>query len=109
MACVNPTIARPRAPGWWVDDESCVCGATYRDFRAFPKSKKKHYRFSQAADLIRRAAGGWESGGGFRSRRVVLWTMRVIKLTEWYEQHAGCEFFDPIELVNESQAINRNQ
>lgn len=29
--------------------------------------------------------------GGFRSRGPVLWAMRVMKLTAWYEKHACCE------------------
>jgi hypothetical protein len=91
MACNNPHISKPQPPGEWVDDESCVCGALYDEFRAFPPSKKKGQRFSRAANHVRTAAGGFESGGGYRSRRVVLWMMRVIKLAEWYESHVGCE------------------
>lgn len=91
MAVMNPCIAEPKPPGDWVDYESCVCGAIYDQFRAFPPSKKKGQRFSRGTNMIRLAAGGFESGGGFRSRRAVLWAMRVIKLAQWYEEHVGCQ------------------
>lgn len=80
---VNPKISLPVSPGEWVDDSSCECGATYHDFRA-------GITFAEAADRLRIAFGGYEEGGGFRSRGPVLYMMRVMKLCLWYIAHADC-------------------
>jgi hypothetical protein len=44
-----------------------------------------------AADQLRDAAkAAGDEGGGFRSRRAVLWWLRCLKLRDWYLSHAGC-------------------
>jgi hypothetical protein len=81
---VNPTISAPRAPGTWVDETECICGAKYRDHRG-------SYGFAEAAQYIRqRAKDDGDESGGFRSRGPVLWALRVLKLMSWYEEHFMC-------------------
>lgn len=80
---VNSTIALPRSPGSWVDEERCTCGATYAQFRAYPD-------WQEACATIRTANGGFTGGGGFRSRGPVLHVMRVMKLLAWYQEHYFC-------------------
>jgi hypothetical protein len=44
-----------------------------------------------AVDQLRDAAkAAGDEGGGFRSRRAVLWWLRCLKLRDWYMAHAGC-------------------
>lgn len=84
---INETIREPSSPGPWVDGQRChVCGACYRDHR----SVAVEYDWIDAAETVRQANGGWESGGGYRSRGAVLWAMRVGKLTDWYFVHSQC-------------------
>jgi len=82
---VNPLWSEPRSPGPWVDSRYCYsCGDSYKDFRG-------PLDFASAADLIRRTAkAAGDMGGGFRSRRAVLWWMRVGKLDAWYLKHMVC-------------------
>lgn len=80
---VNEAIPAPKSPGPWVDEERCVCGATYTDHRTWPD-------WMEATDMVRRANGGWHAGGGYRTRGPVLWAMHVLKLTDWYEKHYFC-------------------
>jgi hypothetical protein len=91
VAKTNPEIREPKPPGFWVDYEACICGETYAAFRVFPVGGYRGARFSEGCDAIRRQAGGYDAGGGYRSRRAVLWAMRVIKLTAWFDEHSGCE------------------
>lgn len=98
----NVRIPAPEPPGPWVDEHSCECGAHLADY------KKSHYgvTWGEAMDRLREANQAAElrgelgsqttfdldnPPGGFRSRGPVLWTMRVIKLERWYEDHADCE------------------
>ena len=82
---VNPLLTAPRSPGPWVDDRRCaVCGALYLDHKG-PGG------FSDAAQQLRsEARREGDLGGGFRSRRPVLWRMRVTKLADWFLEHAVC-------------------
>lgn len=41
-------------------------------------------------DLVRATNGGFEGGGGYRSKGPVLWAMRVLKLDAWYNYHRDC-------------------
>ena len=67
-----------------IDEEHCsICKASYLDFRS-------GVTFAEAAALVRLSNGGFEAGGGYRSRGPVLWAMRVMKLRAWYEEHMGC-------------------
>lgn len=85
---VNPYIAAPRPPGPWVDEWECICGEEYRNHRCW-------IHFSEACTQFRVAARNQGiRGGGFRSRRAILWMMRVIKLADWYEEHHGCQYFN---------------
>lgn len=82
---VNPEIREPRSPGPWVDDVRClVCGARYERHRAGVDWTDAVQRLRAAA----RAEG--DAGGGFRSRRPVLWTLRTLKLESWYQAHYAC-------------------
>lgn len=81
---VNPDFKKPRSPGAWVDDHTCSCGCNYATFRA-------GYTFHDAVYVLRnRAKGEGDEGGGFRSRRPVLWVLRVLKLGLWFQVHEGC-------------------
>lgn len=82
---VNPYTGTPKAPGPWVNESTCVvCGASYAAHRAFPG-------FGEGARRLRQAAkADGDEGGGFRSRRSVLWQMRVAKLEDWYMNHHHC-------------------
>lgn len=92
MAVVNPTIARPLSCGGWVNETACQCGALYVDFRAYPS-------FADAADRLRKAAqAAGDDGGGYRSRRPVLWVMRCIKLDAWFQEHYACGGHYPVEV-----------
>lgn len=82
----NPNLPAPTAPHEWVDEVRClVCGEAYATFRP-------GVSFAEGAQLVRLAAGDRHEcgGGGYRSRRPVLWAMRVLKLREWYLRHATC-------------------
>lgn len=82
MSC-NETLRKPRSPGPWVNEETCTCGAHYR---------RSRYGISwkMGVDLVRATNGGFEGGGGYRSKGPVLWAMRVIKLDAWYNYHRDC-------------------
>lgn len=83
-AVVNPDRPAPNPPGEWVSAEACSCGATYHKHRGC-------YSFQMAVDQLRDAAKACgDEGGGFRSRRAVLWWLRCMKLADWYLTHAGC-------------------
>lgn len=93
---VNPLVPLPKPPGAWVNDETCTaCGAKYDEF-------VPGVDFRSAANALRMAAGGFESGGGYRSRGPVLHMMRVMKLEEWYREHAHFE-------LEEQQYFKRKQ
>ena len=81
----NPTIAAPKSPGPWVDEEVClVCFSMYEKFRAWPD-------WAASADVLRQAAKReGDQGGGYRGRGSVLWVMRVTKLNAWYDEHMPC-------------------
>jgi len=79
MAYRNPTIREPKSPGRWVDWESCICGATYIEFRSYPS-------MSEASSILRSASEDKQ----WRSRRVLLWIMHCMKMQEWYLEHEGC-------------------
>jgi hypothetical protein len=81
-AVVNETIPRPKPPCKGLDEEKCeVCGE-------FVKEVKLGANDVQAASqLIRRSAGGWAAGGGYRSRGPLLWAMHVNKLERFYLRH----------------------
>lgn len=81
---VNPKAPEPAPPGPWVGSDRClVCGARYQAFRSGS--------FEEAAHRLRAAAkADGDAGGGFRSRRAVLWWRRVIKLEAWYLEHYMC-------------------
>jgi hypothetical protein len=88
MSKVNPTIEAPRPPGHWVDDEDCACGARYQDFKLGELGGKKNF-----ARIRERLYHDYQHGKPyFLCRSLVLWYMRVMKLNEWYLEHAGCEF-----------------
>ena len=79
---VNARLAEPSSPGPWVDDYECsTCGERYSNFIA-------GVTFAEAANLVRLHN---PPSGGFRSRGPVLWAMRVIKLSQWYERHWFCQ------------------
>lgn len=92
-ASVNETIAAPNSPGSWVDEDSCSCGDTYRDFRCVAAST-----FEEAAQLLRarfRAADRerglhGDTPAGWRTRGPVLWFWRCLKLGDWYDAHQDC-------------------
>jgi hypothetical protein len=86
MPAVNPLINAPRAPGKWVDEEKCICGAIYGDHRG-------DYSFAAAAQRLRhRAKDDGDEGGGYRSRGPVLWQLHVLKLESWYAEHYMCGY-----------------
>jgi len=79
---VNPVVKPPKPPGPWVDDERCqACGALFDDFHA-------GIDFADAAHRLRQLSGGYRAGGGYRTRGPVLWMMHVMKLEDWYREHA---------------------
>ncbi len=70
-----------------MDKESCACGAEYKAYRS-------PYCFADAATSLRVAARSQGiPGEGFRTRRAVLWMLRVMKLQEWYTEHLFCGQF----------------
>lgn len=91
-AVVNPDCPAPSSPGQWVDERRCaVCGARYVDHRGSYDGQEAARRLRDAA----KAAG--DDSGGFRSRRAVLWWLRVLKLEDWYLAHLLCgSGWDPI-------------
>lgn len=89
---VNPRTKAPRAPGEWVDDRRCVCGARYSEYRSSIR------RFVNALDawLVESGDRGLyrERGHGvYVSRGPVLFFWRCLKLSEWYEEHYPCGCF----------------
>lgn len=109
---VNPLCPEPAPPGPWVDAERCeVCAArvasgelepvehwTGRKRRRrgvlWPHLYRDHrggYGFAEATHRLRQSAKGeGDDGGGYRSRRSVLWWLRVLKLEDWYQTHGEC-------------------
>ncbi len=82
MKGINRFLREPAVPGPWVYSISCdVCGERYVDFRAA-------ITFCEGIACLRKH--NEEINGGFRSRRAVLWAMRVLKLSEWYARHWHC-------------------
>ena len=79
---VNPTIETPDPFCDDVDSEKClVCGEYY-------KTTVLHAGgVAEATQRIRQAAGGWDKGGGYRTRGPLLWAMHVLKLEAWYMRH----------------------
>lgn len=77
----NAFLKLPDSPGKWVNLEGCVCGAKY-------KACSFQVTFPEGAALVRMS--NQDSNGGFRSRGPVLWAMRVIKASRWYELHMDC-------------------
>ncbi len=82
---VNDKLKMPVPPHDGIDYESCICGDTYRDFRAFVGSSSD--RFSEAANNCRIAFGGWESGGGYRSFGNILFMLKIMKTAAFFEAH----------------------
>lgn len=82
---VNPRRDAPDPSGPWVDETRClVCGALYSAHRG-------SYGFQEAAQRIRQGAKAeGDAGGGYRSRRPVLWALRCLKLEDWYLEHWPC-------------------
>jgi len=82
---VNPRIKRPKLPPW-LDLTSCEgCGSLYKNHRG-------EYSWSQACNRIRRAAEReGDTGGGFRSRGPVLWSLHVLKVESWMMNHIYCD------------------
>lgn len=79
---VNENIPAPRAPGPWVDEERCFgCREESKRFRP-------GVAFADGVELVRSRNG---ETGGFRSRGPVLYAMRVLKLSLWYERHSECD------------------
>lgn len=91
----NVVLKAPESPEDWVDEECCSrCGEEYRRF-------VPGITFADGVALVRQVNGGFESGGGWRSRGAVLWAMRVLKLDAWYMKHSCClpegeEELDPL-------------
>jgi len=79
---VNPQIRLPPAPGPWVDESACTCGATYDKHRA-------GVTFGAARTALEQA---WpkQQGARFITTGPVLYMMRAIKLDDWYMSHHGC-------------------
>ncbi len=81
---VNPTIRAPRMPAHIADGRCLGCDGTYADFRS-------GVSFADAAMILRSAAKAeGDAGGGFRTRRAVLWVMRAAKLRGFVAAHYGC-------------------
>lgn len=97
----NEEIPEPRSPGEWVDPRRChVCGDRYGDFRA-----GSDCGFDQGVAAVRSANGGFEEGGGWRSRGPVLWAMHTCKLNAWYLEHLPCgEWWDGEFLEEDEEA-----
>lgn len=86
-AIVNESMPRPNPYCEPVDSEMCgICGEYYAEVVLNAGG------IQEASDRIRSRAGGWEKGGGYRSRGPLLWTMHILKLEAWYERHfSHCE------------------
>ena len=93
---VNPTINEPSQICEPLDGEMCgVCGEFYHEVTLLGKSG-----IDRASRRIRRAAGGWNKGGGYRTRGPLLWAMHVEKMEMWYERHLNhCMIFDGYESL----------
>jgi len=86
---VNAEIAAPCPPGQWVDYYTCACcGENYESFHP-------GISWDQGVTLVRSANDG---AGGFRSRKPILWAMRVLKLTAWFGRHEMCGYV-PADLM----------
>lgn len=81
----NAPLPEPKPPHEGVGPTACRCGATYASWHP-------GVTFAQGCQLVRLVAGDRHEcgGGGYRSRRAVLWAMRVLKLRAWYTEHATC-------------------
>lgn len=78
---INNFIKEPTPPGDWVDEISCsCCGEKYSEFNS-------KVTFKDGCDLIRSMN---QPNGGYRSKRIILYAMRIIKLTHWYIRHMFC-------------------
>ena len=79
---VNELLPVPDPPCNGLNEEMCmVCGEYVREVKLGANDVQA------ASQLIRSSAGGFESGGGYRSRGPLLWAMHVLKLTRFYERH----------------------
>lgn len=83
---VNPRLELDPPPHDGVDFEFCeLCQDRYDDWNA-------GVTWDDGVDLLRRAAqAAGDDGGGFRSRRPVLWAMRVVKMSRWLWRHRLCQ------------------
>lgn len=83
---VNNYIREPTSPGEWVDSFSCsVCNELYSDFKS-NVSFKDGYVYMQHCNQ--------DLNGGYRTRKTILWCMRVMKLNLWYEKHMYCGYVE---------------
>ena len=78
---VNALIPKPTSPGSWVDEEACICGESYSVFSC-------GVTFTEARNAIKEL--NRDNYDGFKTRRTVLWMMRVMKLESWYLRHTLC-------------------
>ena len=82
----------------WIDAEGSegpectVCGARLVD------SPPLGVSWRDGEELIRNTAGGFASGGGWRSRGPVLYAMSIIKAERWQERHINCRLLFPTEI-----------
>ena len=83
---MNATMREPRSPGPWVDEDGCACGDSFADFHA-------GITFDEGVQAVRAAGGGFDAGGGYRSRGPVLWAMHVLRLDDWYREHSDHAWF----------------
>lgn len=97
-ATVNERMDPPKSPCEEVDGEICtVCGEYYKMVKLGAND------IGAASRMVRRSAGGWEAGGGYRSRGPLLWAMHLIKLERWYERHLDhCVM---VQIAEEDSAI----
>lgn len=85
---INNPLPEPDAPHDGVSKWTCVCGASY-------DSSAYGITFQQGVDLVRANNDPQVHGGGYRSRRPVLWAMHVLKLAAWYQEHSACQSGEP--------------
>ena len=95
---VNARVAMPRSPGPWVTTDSCCCGSVYEWDADKVSWQDGVVRFRQA-----------NGDQGFRSRKAVLWCMRVEKMERWFLTHEGCEaLYDegsPVTFMNDGAIL----
>lgn len=90
---INALIREPKAPHSVVNSEACICGEEYKDFRI-------DFSFTEARELVKERCLTLEGHDGYKSRRSVLWAMRVVKLEAWYMRHALCNLMDADEIAD---------